>query len=446
MTFRQAQAEARQRAESAPSTERPVDPKRFFDKNGGLLHRDLKHAVLEPGPIRTGVGGTLWRYRDGVWLPDGKDEVTRRVVSLMDQRFRASYPRQILEDLMAQEPFIDGEQPEHVLNFANGLLEWSTGELLDHTADLPTTYQITAAWNEGAECPTVDEWVAQVAPPDAIDLLWEVFGVAMYGGQPFHRAVLLYGPGRNGKGTFLRLIKAMIGAKHISSVTLQDLADNRFAAADLFGKVANIAGDLDSRHVASTGLFKMITGGDPIRAERKYGDSFQFTSAATMIFAANELPRSSDHTHGFMSRWVVIPFDRLVLADGEEDPTLEARLHAELEGVAVRAVEGLCRAMTRGGFGIPESVAAATGEYRDNADPLRLFYLECLRVTKDPTHLVARARIYDRYKEWAEENNYRPMSPNRFWPGLVAVDPDIDINRRSNNVRMVGGVSLVTDF
>ena len=63
----------------------------------------------------------------------------------------------------------------------------------------------------------------------------------------------------------------------------------------------------------------MATGGDTLTAERKFGHPFVFRNRATMIFSANELPGSADLSDGFFSRWVIVPFTRLMLAPGAEE-------------------------------------------------------------------------------------------------------------------------------
>src|SRR4051794_9845175 len=104
------------------------------------------------------------------------------------------------------------------------------------------------------------------------------------------------------------------------------------------------------------------------------------TNRALMIFSANEIPRSFDHSDGFHSRWVVVPFDRVRLGPDDEDDTLEPQMHAELAGVLVRAVEGLRRAMVRGHYDIPQVVADATADYRSSSDPIRRFIEDVLDV------------------------------------------------------------------
>ena len=101
--------------------------------------------------------------------------------------------------------------------------------------------------------------------------IWELIGYTLYSGNPLHVAILLYGKGRNGKGTLIRVLKALLGDRNCSAVGLHELAENRFRAATLYGKLANLAGDLDSKWLENTAHFKTITGEDGIQGEHKYG-------------------------------------------------------------------------------------------------------------------------------------------------------------------------------
>src|SRR5208337_5133071 len=98
------------------------------------------------------------------------------------------------------------------------------------------------------------------------------------------------GDGSNGKSTLINLIKALIGLKNVSSRGLQELEMNRFAKADLYGKLANLYADLPDTALRSVGIFKMLTGGDPITAERKFQNPFKFISGAKLIFSCNKVP------------------------------------------------------------------------------------------------------------------------------------------------------------
>jgi putative DNA primase/helicase len=418
-----------------------VDTSRFFGTHG-LLHASLRVAVMEHGPIAVGPGKSLWHYESGVWLPGGDDEVRRRCRHLLGQRWRKSHVEGVIADLASNRQFITDQQPTRWINCANGLLDWRTGELHPHRPEIPTTYQLTVNWNPDATCPTIDTWLAQVAPDDAVDLAWEVFGTAVYPDMPFHRAVLLLGPGRNGKGTYLRLVGAVIGARHISSVTIQQLAENRFMVAQLFGKVANISGDLDSRSITNTDTFKMATGGDMLEAEQKYGQPFRFVNRATLLFSANEAPGTHDHTDGFFSRWVVVPFTKLQLEPGAEDPGIETRMHHELEGALVRAVDGLRRAMNRPGFDTPASVIAATSDYRETSDPVRRFMDDVVTVTGSYSDTIGRTHVYKLYRRWCDDNGNKPLAASKFYRRMVAINQHVDLDRVYGGERRIGGITV----
>jgi putative DNA primase/helicase len=90
--------------------------------------------------------------------------------------------------------------------------------------------------------------------------MWELIGYLTYSGNLLHKAVMLSGTGRNGKGTLLRVITALLGDDNTTSVSLHDLVNTRFSTASLFGKNANIAGDIDGGYIENTATFKAITG------------------------------------------------------------------------------------------------------------------------------------------------------------------------------------------
>lgn len=419
----------------------------------GLRAVAAMEAVLAVGPIRPGTDHGLWRYRRGVYLPDGNEAARRRLKKLLRQRYRGPHRATVIELLELEPTFITHLQPERYINCANGLLDWRTGELLEHSPEVATTYQLAVPWRPWATCPTVDAWLTEVVDASVVPLIWEVIGTAVYARLAFHRAVMLYGEGRNGKGTLLRLIKALVGEAHVSAVTLQALGDDRFAAASLYGKVVNLAGDLAADVVMHTDTFKMLTGEDIVSAQRKYGHRFDFTNQALMIFSANRIPRAVDHTDGYHSRWVVVPFDRVRLAPDEEDKTLEPRMHAELAGVLVRAVEGLRRAMAQGCYTLPSIVAEAGAAYRRDSDPIRRFIGEALEVTGSYDDHVAKAAIYDAYRRWSARpmSMHDPYLERLFWPRMreadgridTGVSPDNPMGHRYGQVRIVRGVAQV---
>ena len=282
-----------------------------------------------------------------------------------------------------------------------------------------STVQLPIRWDEDATCPFIDEWLAEVFPDDAIELAFEILGYMLYNDNPLHKAILLYGSGRNGKGTFIRLARMLVGHRNISAVTPQDLDASQFSSAQLYGKLANLVGDVDPRIFKSTERFKQLTGGDYMMAQHKHKDPFDFLCRALMVAAFNALPRTADTTEGFFSRWVVVPFTGFFPA-GVADPSMVERLtrQGELQGLLRASVGALQNVMRRGSFTIPPSVKKATEQFRIEADPMRAFINE--RVKEDKYAFTPRNDIYADYAAWSISNGYHQMGASVFYERLLS--------------------------
>lgn len=409
----------------------------FFDEKGHFVPARLGAYLIDESTIRVGHDRRLWRYFNGVYRPDGDDWAKCRTRELVGDRFRRNHLEEVAAWLRAQLPSIGHNPPHKYLNCVSGLLDWKSGTLVPHSPEILSTNQIPVAWNPAATAPVFDRFLREVLPKDAIDLVEEVIGYALYPGNPFRKAVMLLGAGGNGKSVLLRLITALVGAENVSAVPLQALGEDRFAAADVFGKLANVCGDLDARAIQRTDLFKQITGGDSIRAQFKFRDGFSFVSYALALFSANEPPRSADQTNAWFDRWVIVPMEMRFEGTEKEDTALSDKLAAELEGVLVRAVAGLQRLMIRGHFAFPPSVVRARERYREMLDTVRGFVVEECRLEADAW--VDRAHLYMRYKHWCREGGRLFLASSTFNMHLVqAYRPTIVARKRRGRPGWLG--------
>jgi P4 family phage/plasmid primase-like protien len=403
-----------------------ANPDRFLDKHDGLLVRTLALDITDGAPIMRDLSDTFWTYRGGVWTRDTKARVRAAVTARLGERTRRAHRTNVEEYLLGSVEIIEPATPQpDAINVHNGMLDWRTGRLRDHDPDDKSTVQLGAAWMPGATCPVVEAWLREVLPPDLLEpvgnspgFIWEVLGYLCYSGNPLHKALLMLGAGRNGKGTFLRLVTALLGAANVSAVPLHSLVDNRFRVAELEGRLANIAGDLDSTWLESTALFKAITGGDSVTAERKYAAPFDFSPFAVPVYSANAVWGTPDTSAGYMSRWVVIPFPNSF--DGVEDRGLDAALSApaELEGVLAKAVQGLRAVLAAGNFTEPPSVAEAFGRFRDESDPVSAFMRETTEIAGG--WFIPRGRIWDIYLAWVSDSGAKSkLARSKLYARLV---------------------------
>lgn len=321
------------------------------------------------------------------------------------------------------------------------MLNWRTLELVEHDPDYFSVFQLPYEWNPEAVCPTIESWLAEVVDNEIIPLLEEIVGVSLYSKLGPQKAPILSGSGRNGKGTFLRLIDAIIPEHVRAHVPLQDFDANQFAKADLFGKVINSCGDLPSTAMKNTSTFKQLTGEDTIRGEFKNKNSFKFKSSATMIFSANQLPTSSDTSKGYYSRLLIVPFGEKSLEDSDIDGTLEPRLHAELQGFVVKAIQGLQRVDLAGGrYSNPKQCDDALKDYKLMNDSVQSFVDKY--VEPDPDSLIPRSRVMEMYRQYCFDLGTSAVPEHEFYKKMELVTSKYSKTKKSDGTRSFSGFKV----
>jgi len=120
---------------------------------------------------------------------------------------------------------------------------------------------------------------------------------------------MLTGIGQNGKSVYLDLLAQLIGEDNLSHEQLQGICHSNFSSAELYGKLANICGDLPAVILSDTGNFKQMTSGmDSVSAQKKFQNPFNYVNSAKLLFSANEIPETKDQTEAFFRRWLIIDF------------------------------------------------------------------------------------------------------------------------------------------
>ncbi len=219
--------------------------------------------------------------------------------------------------------------------FDNGALNMTTGKLMPHSYKRQLTWSVNAKWQDwaGELTPeqvqakaTVDTFLTQIMPDDETrQVLLQFIGasLARYDTTDQHYA-FLHGIGRNGKGAFLHTLRVLFKDAS-AAVSLQDLANNRFAAFNLTRAAINIVEDMSGERLTDTATLKKIPGGDTLEVEQKFKERFSFRPKTKMWFSINGLPSTPDVTFGFYRRILLFPFETQ-LRDDQIDPTLEKRL------------------------------------------------------------------------------------------------------------------------
>ena len=422
---------------------RPRSPNGYFHPDNGLMTARLCADVMDVGgALMYGEDGTFWYYDAGVYRPDKTLlHVRERFTFLLQDRYRVAHERDGRAFLSTRLPIILAEPIEAAINMRDCYVVWNGHNgpsTMEHSEETPCTVQLPVSWNPWATCDAFDTFLSQVLHEDDVPRMWEIIGYAMMSGNPLQRMFLFTGSGQNGKGALLRTIQKLIGRGNYSSVPIHELSADRYAAADLHGKLANICGDIDSTYIENTGLLKQVSGGDTIRAQRKYGQPFEFEPWCSFFYSANEIPRSADSTIGFSRRFEVIDFARFV----EKDPTVEPAIQSpeSLEGIAVKAITALRALMARGDFMATDSGTQAKAIFDQQSNPVRRWLAE--RTYPAEEGWETRAALWADYQEWERDERLRGIARSKFYERLRQMGSEGIREGALHGVRGFRGLSL----
>jgi P4 family phage/plasmid primase-like protien len=401
---------------------------------------ELAEAIGGKHRFARDAGGRLYVFRSGSYHPDGASMVRQQVKQLLERmrlssKWSSHKAEEVVKYIEIDAPLL-WERPEaDVVNVLNGLLHVKTRTLSPHSADFLSPVQLPLNFDPDARCPMWDKFIAEVFPGDSEAIAWEIPAWLMTPDTSIQKAVLLTGDGANGKSTYLRAVLAFLGRPNVAALSLHRLENDRFSVARLLGKLANICPDLPSGDLSSTSIFKAITGGDALLAERKFEESFEFIPYSRLIFSANHPPKSQDASSAFFRRWIVVPFERTFRA-GDPGTISRDRLDsmlsdpAELSGVLNKAIEAIAAIRSRG-LNESESMRRATDEFRQTTDPLAVWLDRTTGL--EPEALIPSDQLWRDYNRDCIAKGRPTVSKTALGIAIAQLRPSVEKRQRTIN-------------
>ena len=358
-------------------------------RDGGGLDADMLVRVVaesDIAPIALAADGTVAVYRQGVY--DTSDAGFPALVStLLGAHFTKSHlvnaTAKAQAMLHAAGLRLPDLAPDQMLNCKNGMLDLKTLVLSPHDPKYLSTRQIPVEWNPEAEAPHYEGWLSDRVGPFQTEVVEEVISQFLDPSLTPARALFLFGPSRSGKSTILRLAEKLAGGdERVSALTLQQLSEDKFSAAELYGSALNICPDLPKDHVNDLSVFKRVTGDDKITANRKYGKLFSFRANSLFLFSANTIPTISvSEGDAYFARTVPAAFPKSY--KNKENPAIEKQLITELPGILARWAKARQRHIASG-YQWQEAHPAVRAHFESASDRVAQFVGQCCEVGVRP--------------------------------------------------------------
>jgi|GEM_PF-5704024 len=342
--------------------------------------------------------------------------------------------------------------PENIVAFKNGLLDleqWQknpTAPLMAHTPEWFSAYALPFAYQADAVCPTWNQCLLQWFDGDeeSVLALSLIVGLLLTTDTSFQKIFILLGPPRSGKGSIGRALHALLGSHNVCGPTLNSLA-GEFGLAPLIGKSLAFIGDAHAGRSTDAAVvldrLKSISGEDAVSINRKHKEAVTLRLPTRFVIALNKLIDFPDPSGAMAARLIILKTRTSFL--GREDRDLDAKLEAELPGIANWALRGLAELRRRGRLLQPASSASEVTEFHRASSPIHAF-VEDYCICPAPGSVDV-STLYQAWRVWCLDEGHQAGSKATLGSKLSSAYPDVAIVRpRDGDVRgrRYAGISL----
>lgn len=441
-----------------------VDPEDLKDSLlARFLAEKLKHILALDE-----VAGDWYKCCAGIWMPITKVKATKIINGALHSFLAGGFS---MSKLSSIEGFLKlylsldkWESDKTLLPLKNGVLDTKSMILVPYSADHKFNWQLPYAYNPDEKICVIEQWLWDVSGQDmdVINIIRAFFRITLTGGD-IQKFLEVIGPGGTGKSTLIRLLIMLVGESNHAATDLKNLEQNRFEAASLYGKRLAVISD-SSRYGGEVSVLKALTGGDPIRHERKnQQQSGSFVFNGVVVIASNEPIQSTDYSSGLARRRMPIAFVRKVT---DEDKAkwrdlggIERAMQAELPGflnwvLAMTDKEvDACLSSINGNLTKPQrehlvetnKLAAWIDDNLIVKESNILYFGGNTKAIKDDYEVEREcsSKLYPNYLRWCEENGVQAIAVQRFSNNLSDIAehcklPVKLINRDSQGRRIAG--------
>ena len=354
-----------------------------------------------------------------IYEAEEDEEMLKQFTKHMKSSRSNKSKKAMIAEYMHRVPITPSQMDKHpfAFNTPSGVLDLKTGQLWEHRPDQYITKMAKVDYTDNADCPMWLSFLSEIfgGDKDLIRYVQKAVGYSLTGSIEEQCVFFLFGTGKNGKSTFLNIVRSIMGsyAVNIQPETIMVKPANGGANSDIARlKAARFVTSAEPNEGMrlNEGLIKQLTGDDPVTARKLYSDEFEFRPEFKLWIATNHKPIIRGTDTGIWRRIHLIPFT-VQIADDKVDRQLPHKLRSELPGIMNWAVRG-CLLWRTEGLHMPRAVLDAVKEYRGEMDVVGSFIDSCCREVEQGESEAS--LLYAAFARWARENNEYEMPQRKF--------------------------------
>lgn len=431
--------------------------KKFFeeDENENFVfdvEKSTKYILKKFDIIYTPRQG-YFLFNNRYWEYAEEDYIGMYINIEMDLISKPFYTDQILKQIKRNRyiDFTEINQCRNRIVLNNGTLDisdWKKPLFYEdkYFRDDFCTIHLDYNYNQEAKYPEFSKYLSSTfeGQPDNIKTVQEMFGYCLTTSTKHEKIFFFYGEGGSGKSVLIDTLKTLVTSSNYSSIPMS-LLDKSFLRAGLKDKILNFSTEEGSKLVKDTvtAWIKAISSGDPIEAQFKNKDTFNFNPFCKLVFAMNELPQIENFDEALKRRFIIIEFNKKFRGDEIDLELKEGKLHKEMDGILQFALEGLKRLAEQRDFTYSEGSKLRLEEYRLDSNHAERF-ADMFLTQGDINSFIKIKDIYQKYIDFCKQNNDKAFKNSEFCR-IIKRKFNIPEGRVQKRIKDTSGNQIVED-
>jgi len=397
----------------------------IFDNESNIWQQDNSEFILTRKVVLEFFNKIIEQLQSLILLNSNDKIKTRDLKRIQDSVFKwrsVSRINKIIEAIKfnCNMPFKDIIKiNSEFLHFKNNKsLNLKTFEVLDTNKDLYAYQTINADYNPDADCPKFIKFLNEIFIDDKrkIDVIQRWLGYSLLSDNLEQKFLICYGDGCNGKSVLFDTIAKILNSycKQTSFTLFEDnTSQNDFVSPQRLSLIdarSIFVFESSNYCVLNTAFIKQITGEDTIAGRYLYSNEIlEFKINGKIVFVSNHLPVIHDDSNAIWRRLIILKFVQSFI--GRENKNLKNELLQESSGIINWIIEGLKR-YYKEGLNVPNDYSTIVDLLKMENNNWMLFVDDECEL--DKTFKIEVKNLYNAYKLYCAENNYKPLPKFKF--------------------------------
>jgi putative DNA primase/helicase len=307
------------------------------------------------------------------------------------------------------------DAPEYIEVCTDSKLEVIDG----HRRQDLITQVLPVRYDKAARCPLWDAFLHGKLPDKDVRRLVQVSSGLGLLGITVQYLFFHYGDGANGKSVYMETICRLLGELSVTLPATSLIGEGGSSGgaspdlARLFGRRMLRVKELPEGEDLRENLVKELTGGETITARDLFSGYMDFLPIFIAIMSGNGYPRIAGTDDGIWRRMAVVHWPmKIAKEDRREFEDMVSSFEPEYPGILNWMIEGV-HIFLKEGLVIPEAVANATQEYRDEMDRTAGFVSRCIVKDAQAPPLPGKD-LYSAFVDDTIDQGGKPMNVTMF--------------------------------